>query len=438
MIQINEEPGVPLLTRGTDIHEGNVVCGLPSMRRTRRLVGEVDYQAFQKESGFLKGLSRVLGLALRAEGTDQDPSPVTIYTADGTIASYRHLWLILLAMSLSLAAQGVRRGFGRVRRAYLTELLRDYYHSWFAYGATLLLLITHLALMLASLLALEYGLELLTGLSFSWFAVPVAFGLWYISVFSSFELSKAILLMLSLIFITFLIAAGCVQTGEGSMWPGFAAALLGALFAPCFTGWLIQEEKTRQRSRTWGQLVCLMAMNVAGGIVGGNLAAYALIVCTGTTSFGQHGLAVGVPGISHALASARDLCALGLIGGGLISILILFSSASYALNGCLDRGLGQAGSRAGFWPLLVGLCGGDLLLALLRVEPLRLMLGASALAGILFPALLVVFLIPGNARWLPKDQRMNRFTNVRLILAALIMLIVALLFCAGLRGQVGG
>jgi Mn2+/Fe2+ NRAMP family transporter len=78
------------------------------------------------------------------------------------------------------------------------------------------------------------------------------------------------------------------------------------------------------------------------------------------------------------------------------------------------------------------------LLAFLRFDPLRLIFWENVLTGVLAPVLLVYLLIFGKMRNIMGNRRVGQLTNLGLLVAALILLVVALLLFSGLAVRPGG
>jgi Mn2+/Fe2+ NRAMP family transporter len=149
----------------------------------------------------------------------------------------------------------------------------------------LLLIIANIALIAADLVAIGSGLELITGLVWFWFVVPVAIILWYLTVYRSFESIKKIFIVMSLAFVTYMITAVL----SGANWQavlyhtfvpqvslGFASissavALLGATISPYTMFWQVQGEKEEARAGNTRQKVRGAALDIAIGVVSGNL-----------------------------------------------------------------------------------------------------------------------------------------------------------------------
>src|SRR5437868_13240762 len=115
---------------------------------------------------------------------------------------------------------------------------------------------THVALLARNLLAIGSAFELITGISWVWFVIPAALFLWYITVFSNFNLVKKIFIVMSAAFITYIITAFV----SGANWKtvlissfvpqinfdfaniSAALALLGATISPYSMYWQMRAE----------------------------------------------------------------------------------------------------------------------------------------------------------------------------------------------------
>ena len=133
---------------------------------------------------------RIIGPGVLSGTSGNDPSAVTAYAVDGATVGYGHLWLMLIATPLYQAVQFACAKIGRVSQRGLSQLLREHYGRPAAMLASLLLIITNVALIAADLAAIGSGLELVTGIHWVWFVVPVGFVLWYLTVYRNFESFK--------------------------------------------------------------------------------------------------------------------------------------------------------------------------------------------------------------------------------------------------------
>jgi len=404
---------------------------------------------------------QVLGPGLLSGMAGNDASAVASYSLDGAQNGYGHLWLMLLSTPLLQAVQFASAKIGRVQQKGLAEILREHYGRKLALPAALLLIVANLALIAADLVAISAGLELITGAHWAWFATPVAVSLWYITVYQNFDAIKKIFLAMSMVFGAYLITAFFSKADWGAVLGntfvprvdfGFASistavALLGATISPYTIFWQVQGEKEEKRSGSLGKKFRLAALDIAAGVVSGNLIAYFIIVTTAATLF-THGkqihTALDAAQSLEPLVGpfAKYLFALGLIGAGLIAIPVLLASASYGVAGTIGWPSGlskKPWQNEGFYLILTLGLVVSLLLALIGIDPVHLMFWANVLQGVLSPILVVLLLVIGNSRTIMGEDKLGVVTNAGMVLAALVMFAAsALLFYGLATGQGGG
>jgi len=404
---------------------------------------------------------QVLGAGLLSGMAGNDASAVASYSLDGAQNGYGHLWLMLLSTPLLQAVQFACAKIGRVQQKGLAEIVREHYGRKVAVPAALLLIVANIALIAADLVAISTGLELITGLRWAWFAAPVALVLWYITVYQNFDAIKKIFLALSMVFVAYIITAFFSKPDWGAVLTntfvphvdfGFASistavALLGATISPYTIFWQVQGEKEEKRSGSTKRKFRLAAMDIAAGVISGNVVAYFIIVSTAATLFTKHQQIHTALDAARALEPlvgpfAEYLFALGLIGAGVIAIPVLLASASYGVAGTIGWPSGlskKPWQNEGFYLILtVGLAVG-LLLALIGLDPVHLMFWANVLQGVLSPVLVVLLVVIGNSRGIMGKNKLGLVTNAGLVGAAIVMFGASVLLFYGLAtGQGGG
>ncbi|MGZ3716549.1 MAG: NRAMP family divalent metal transporter, partial [Ktedonobacterales bacterium] len=401
---------------------------------------------------------RMLGPGLLGGMAGNDSAAVTSYSMNGATNGYGQLWLLLLATPLYQAVQYACAKIGRVNQRGLATLLHEQYGRSVAVLASLLLLVANGALIAADLAAIGSGLQLITGISWDWFVVPVALILWYLTVYQSFGMIKKVFIGMSLAFVAYLIAG----IFSGANWGmalkdtfipqinfGFAGissavALLGATVSPYTMYWQVQGEKEESRPGPPKTQFALASADIAAGTISGNLVAYFIIVCTSATLFTHHQQIQTAADAARALEPmagpfATYLFAIGLIGAGLVAIPVLLASSSYAVAGTFGWPASlwkKPWQNEGFYLILTAALSVSLVVALLGFDPIQLMFWANVLQGVLAPSLVVLILLLGNKRTVMKSYRFGKLINVALGLMALIMFAaVALLFYGLLTGQ---
>jgi NRAMP (natural resistance-associated macrophage protein)-like metal ion transporter len=402
----------------------------------------------------------VLGPGFLGGMAGNDASAVTSYSVDGATVGYGHLWLLLLATPFYQSVQYTCAKIGRMTQKGLADILREHYSVWVAIPASLILIVANVALVAADLVAIGSGLELITGLAWFWFVVPVAVSLWYLTVFRSFETIKKIFIVMSLAFVTYIVTgvlsganwqAILIDTIVPQLTFSFASissavALLGATISPYTMFWQVQGEKEEARAGTTKQKVRGAALDIAIGVISGNLVSFFIIVCTASTLFVHHHNINTASDAARALEPllgpyAKYLFAVGLIGAGLVAIPVLAASTSYAVAGSFGWPASlskRPWQSEGFYLVLTVAMLVSLVVALLRFDPIHLMFWANVLNGVFAPILVVYLIFVGNNRKIMRNQRVSLITNVGLVLTAVLMFAAAGLLFYGLMTGQGG
>jgi Mn2+/Fe2+ NRAMP family transporter len=389
-----------------------------------------------------------------------DSSAVTSYAVDGARAGFGHLWLMLLSTPLLFAVQFACARIGRIQQKGFGVILRENYSGRVAGGAALILVLANVGLIAADLVAIGSGLELITGLRWIWFIVPVVAALWYITVYHNFDVIKRVFLLMSLAFVTYIITGVMANPDWGMVLSntfiphldfGFgsisaAVALLGATVSPYTMFWQVQGEKEEQRPGRLHEKVRWAAIDIGAGVISGNLVAYFIIVATAGTLFTQHKQITSAVDAAKALEpllgeAAKYLFALGLIGAGLIAIPVLLASASYGVAGTFGWPSSlskKPWQNEGFYLILTGALVIGLIIAVLGFDPIQLMFWVNVLQGVLSPVLVVLLILVGNNRKIMGVQRFGPAQNLGLGVTAVVMFTAtALLFYGLLTGQGG-
>ena len=387
-----------------------------------------------------------------------DSSAVAAYAIDGAQNGFGHLWLLLLATPLYQAVMFTCAKLGRVTQKGFAQVIREFYSPWLAGIASLTLIIANVALIAADLVAIGSGLQLIFHIDWAWFVVPVALLLWYITVFRNFESFKQIFIIMSLVFVVYLVTAVLSKPDWSAVAfntfvphinldfasVSSAVALLGATISPYNIFWQVQGEKEEIRPGNTKQQLRLASFDIGTGVVSGNLIAYAIIVSTAATLYVRHKSIVTAADAAQALSPvlgpfATYLFAIGLIGAGVVAIPVLLASTSYAVAGTFGwpSGLSKKPWQSeGFYLILTLALLASLVAALLRLDPISLLFWANVLSGVLAPVLVFFLFLIVNNKKIMGNQRLSLFTNVFLVLTLLVEVVTtALLFYGLATGQ---
>ena len=399
-------------------------------------------------------LLRVLGPGFLAGMAGNDASAVATYAIDGATTGYGHLWLMLLSTPLYQSVQVACAKIGRITQKGLAEILREHYSSWIAVPASLILIVANIALIAADLVAIGSGLELITGLSWVWFIIPVSIILWYLVIYRNFETIKKIFIVMSLVFVVYIITAIFSHPNWGEVLINTfvphldfsfvtistAVALLGATISPYNIFWQVQGEKEQKRSGSTKQKMRGATLDIAIGVISGNLIAYFIIISTASTLFTHHQTIATAADAARALEPllgplAKYLFAIGLIGAGLVAIPVLLASTSYAVSGTFGWPAGlskKPWQSEGFYVILTGALVVSMVIALIHIDPIKLIFWANVLSGVLAPILIIYLIVIGNNHKIMQKDRLGLMTNIGIVIAALVMITAAILLFYGM------
>ena len=77
-------------------------------------------------------------------------------------------------------------------------------------------------------------------------------------------------------------------------------------------------------------------------------------------------------------------------------------------------------------------------IALIHLDPIKLIFWANVLSGVLAPVLVIYIIVIGNNRKIMHKHRLGFITNTGLVITAIVMISAAILLFYGLaKGQAG-
>jgi Mn2+/Fe2+ NRAMP family transporter len=219
-----------------------------------------------------------------------------------------------------------------------------------------------------------------------------------------------------------------------------AVALLGATISPYSMFWQTQGEIEEKRTGTLKQQLGSAKIDVLSGAVAGQIVAYFIIITTSATLFIHHQSINTAADAARALQPlagplARYLFAIGLVGSGIVAIPVLLASTSYAVAGAIGWPSGlskRPWQNEGFYLILTvsGVVG--LGIALLGINPIKLIFWANIIAGVMAPFLVIAILLVGNNRTIMQNQRLSLLNNVGLVLIVIILAVAVFFLFFGL------
>jgi Mn2+/Fe2+ NRAMP family transporter len=307
----------------------------------------------------------------------------------------------------------------------------------------------------ADLLAMGAAFELLTGVKFVYWVVPLAAVMAFVTIFTDYKVLSKYLLWLVAVFSTYIIAAFLARPNWGevlrstvvpqlSFSPDYllgAVGLLGTTITPYLFFWQASGEVEVRRGV---QGISRRNADVFAGMVWSNVTAFFVIVATGAVLYSHHSTIKTAADAARALEPfagpyATVLFAVGIIGAGLLAIPVLAASAAFGVAGLAGwrRGLGRHARNAPQFYVVIGVAFLIAMeLAISAVNPIKALFYSQVLDGVIAPVLVILMLLLTSNRKLMGDFVNGLPTKVIGWTAAAVMILadVGLVYQVATKG----
>src|SRR6202163_2133103 len=242
---------------------------------------------------------RAVGPGVITGGADNDPAGIATYSLVGATVGFAQNWLLLLSTPMLIVVQQMAAKVANVTTPHLATLLRTTYGARVATPAVLLMVVANVITMAADLLAMGAAMQLLTGVKFLYWIVPLAAVMAGVTIFLDYRVVSKYMLWLVAVFGAYIVAALLARPDWGdvlrstvmprlSLSPDYllgAVALLGTTITPCLFFWQASGEVEEKRGV---QRMSRSNVDIAAGMVWSNVTAYFIIVATGAVLFSRH------------------------------------------------------------------------------------------------------------------------------------------------------
>ncbi len=358
-----------------------------------------------------------MGPGIVSGAADNDPSGVITYIQIGATTGFGLLWLMLLSTPMLYYLEEMSTRLGIVTKRGIGRILRVRYGRGVAMAVVLPLVVSNIITLGADLAGTGAAVQLLTGIAWEWWIVPLAVALGVMLVYLSYQTISRFLLLLTPLFLLYIVTGFIVHPNWSAVLRAtfvpsiqftptyFAAALglLGATLTPYMFFWQTNEEV---EAHTTVKDLADENVDVAVGMIYANVVFYFIILVAGAVLFGRGG---GITTVAQAATSLRPLAgaaattlfALGILVSGFLSIPVMAACSAYALAEVfgwtegLDKKVWQA---RGFYLLLGGALAVGAGIAHVGIPPVLLMFWSQVLNGLLLPPLFVVLLLLSSDR----------------------------------------
>ncbi len=388
---------------------------------------------------------RAAGPGIITGGADNDPAGIATYSIVGASVGFAQNWLLFLSTPMLIVVQQMSAKVANVTKTDLATVLRTTFGARVATPAVLLMVVANVITMGADLLAMGAAVQLLTGVRFIYWIVPLAAAMACFTIFLDYRVVSKWFLWLVAVFATYIVAAFLARPDWGAVLrdtfvphitlsPSFllgAVGMLGTTITPYLFFWQTSGEVEEKRGV---QRISHTNLDIGAGMVWSNVTAFFIMVSTGAVLFTHHADIRTAADAARALQPfagryATLLFSVGIIGAGLLAIPILAASAAFGIAGLAGwrRGLGRNPRNAPHFYVVIGLAFLVAMeLAITAVDPIKALFYSQVLDGLIAPFLIVLMLLVTSSRKVMGDFVNGLATNVIGWAAAAVMILADL------------
>ena len=433
---MSKKPGTVEGLEPVDAVENNSLPSVP--RNARRGVRfsirgrSVQLQGLQRSpTGLLRWLA-ILGPGLIATSAGNDAGGIATYSQAGAKFGYDLIWvMVLLTLSFAIVQEMCAR-LGAATGRGLLDLIRERFGIGWALFAVVIILIANAGVTVSEFVGIGAAMELL-GVS-KYVAIPAgAVLIWYLVIFGSYAKVEKILLLMTLVFFAYPVAAVMSNPNWGEVARGaliptirpdpaylfLVVGLLGTTITPYIQ--IFQQSSLVEKGvarRHYGP----ERIDAYVGAIFSNLMSISMIIATAATLY-----VVGKRDIGSAADAARALepvvgnaasllFGIGLLGATLLAGAILPLATAYAVSEAfgVPKGVNLDFRRGKvFFSLFTALVVIGAGLALIpNVPVMQLLVGVQVLNGVLLPIFLFFILLLINDKRLTGDLKNTRRNNL--------------------------
>jgi len=392
----------------------------------------------------------VLGPGLIATSAGNDAGGIATYSQAGAKFGYQLIWvMVILTVSFGVVQEMCAR-LGAATGRGLLDLIRERFGIGWALFAVVVILVANGGVTVSEFVGIGAAMELL-GVS-KYIAVPLgAVFIWYLVIFGSYARVEKFLLLMTLVFFAYPIAAIMAKpdwsaVARGAFIPTLnsdpvylflVVGLLGTTITPYIQ--IFQQSSLVEKGvarRHYGT----ERIDAYFGAVFSNLMSISMIIATAATLYvvGQREIASAADA-ARALepvvgSAARVLFGIGLLGATLLAGAVLPLATAYAVSEAFGMPKGvNLDFRRGrvFFSLFTALIVLGVVLALIPGIPvMKLLVGVQVLNGLMLPIILVFILLLINDKSLTKELKNTRLNNAMGI-GTLLLITTAVLVMIG-------
>ena len=393
----------------------------------------------------LKGRGRLwlffaaLGPGVITAMAGNDAGGISTYSTVGAEFGFATLWVIPIMCVLLIVVQLTAARMGAVTGKGFAALIRERFGIRLTAFAMLALMIGNVATTFSEFAGIASGMEMF-GVS-KFVSVPIAaVAVWLLVVGGSYKRVEKVFLIISLVFVTYIIAAfmsqpnwelamistAVPQVVSETNFVALVIAMIGTTIAP----WMMffAQSNVVEKGVSIKEFF-YQKVDVVSGTVAACLVAWFIIITTGTVLFPQGITIESASDAAYALAPfagqyAQALFAIGLIAASFLAACVLPITTSFVICEAFgwEAGISFSWKEA---PLFKGIFTSIIALSAIfvlipNINLLSIMLTAQFVNGLILPVLLVFMAI------IASDKRIMGAFRSKPVSRSLIWLTVAI------------
>ena len=385
----------------------------------------------------------ILGPGIIAASSGNEASGIATYSTAGAEYGYTLLWSFIPMTICFVVAQEMCVRMGVVTGKGLADLIRENFGVRWTALIMLALLIANAGIIVAEFVGIAQASELF-GIS-RYFSVPItAIAVWWLVVKGTPKTVEQIFLLMSLIFLTYIVSAFLAkpewsQVGREFVTPSFnfqsgylftVMALIGTTITP-FMQVFVQSsvvEKGLDKSDYKNARADAII-----GVFFANIVAAFIVIATAATLFKQGIKVETAADAAQALTPvvgeyAKYLFGAGLFGASMLAMGVLPLATAYSLSEALgfEKGLSHSFREA---PIFIGIFSaltffGAVVALIPNIPQIKLLILTQSINGVLLPFLLTAIVLLSSNREIMGDYANSLWFK---ILAWLMTVVVSIL-----------
>ena len=372
-----------------------------------------------------------MGPGLLAALSGNDAGGIATYSSAGASYGYKMLWMLPVMTVLLIVTQETAARCGCVTGKGLASLIREKFGVRKSVLAMAALLIANTAVTISEFAGIASGLALF-GIPSSISVPLVALIIWLLTMSGSFQRIEKILLLVSCVFVAYVVAAFMAGPDWGQVavdtfvpsiqsdpaYVSLVVATIGTTIAP----WMIFLAQNNVVDKNAGEDdIVLQRIDTISGSIAADLVAWFIIITTGTVLFPAGIRITDAADAAKALEPIAGqfstiLFASGLVAASFLAACVLPGVTSSAICEAFgwERGADRSWDEAPIYRgLITGIIAVSAVLVLLPgVDLFQIMMTSQVINGVLLPVVLVFQVLIAADKHVMGHFRNGRVWNV--------------------------